>query len=282
MVFSSSFALLKITKWKQPSRPLQVLHLGLDIFAFFSITPGLAVAPFESHLSFFSSASLKWSYERLICTICWFVFFGQELLILGFWRTRIVDSTQIENQHSGRRMTFWKYTFPFCWSETTKWVYESTKWEYISTKWATETAKGVTETTKWESKKQQSGQRVLYQIMQWQVTESIIRYSCSSANSVITYNYLLISEGDAGTLDISSGVWTTNVPGLCAFYRTQVSLGSGLWVPVSLCHSLQELCETLLMWLWLMIIWQALRSMTRFCSTVSSKFWRLVGSFKSR
>ena len=29
-------------------------------------------------------------------------------------------------------------------------------------------------------------------------------------------------------------------------------------------------------------IWQALRSMTRFCSTVSSKFWRLVGSFKSR
>ena len=59
-------------------------------------------------------------------------------------------------------MTFWKYTFPFCWSETTKWVYESTKWEYISTKWATETAKGVTETTKWESKKQQSGQRVLY------------------------------------------------------------------------------------------------------------------------
>ena len=105
---------------------------------------------------------LKWSYERLIYTICWFGFIGQELLILGFWRTRIVDSTQIENQHSGRRMTFWKYTFPLCWSETTKWVTESTKWEYISTKWATETAKGVTETTKWESKKQQSGQRVLY------------------------------------------------------------------------------------------------------------------------
>jgi hypothetical protein len=60
-------------------------------------------------------------------------------------------------------MTFWKYTFPFCSSETSKWVTESTKWEYISTKWATETAKGVTETTKWESKKQQSGQRVLYQ-----------------------------------------------------------------------------------------------------------------------
>ena len=105
---------------------------------------------------------LKWSYERLIYTICWFGFIGQELLILRFWRTRIVDSTQIENQHSGRRMTFWKYTFPLCWSETTKWITESTKWEYISTKWATETAKGVTETTKWESKKQQSGQRVLY------------------------------------------------------------------------------------------------------------------------
>ena len=109
---------------------------------------------------------LKWSYERLIYTICWFGFIGQELLILGFWRTRIVDSTQIENQHSGRRMTFWKYTFPLCWSETTKWVTESTKWEYISTKWATETAKGVTETTKWESKKQQSGQRVLYLLLQ--------------------------------------------------------------------------------------------------------------------
>ena len=34
------------------------------------------------------------------------------------------------------------------------------------------------------------------------------------------------------------------------FYRTQVSLGSGLWVPVSL----TGLCETLLMWLWLMMI----------------------------
>ena len=38
------------------------------------------------------------------------------------------------------------------------------------------------------------------------------------------------------------------------FYRTQVSLGSGLWVPVSLSMSLPPgLCETLLMWLWLMI-----------------------------
>ena len=47
------------------------------------------------------------------------------VLILGFWRTRIVDSTQIENQHSGWRMTFWKCPIPFCWSETTK----STKWD---------------------------------------------------------------------------------------------------------------------------------------------------------
>ena len=31
------------------------------------------------------------------------------------------------------------------------------------------------------------------------------------------------------------------------FYRTQVSLGSGLWVPVSLCHYLRQFCETLLM-----------------------------------
>ena len=38
------------------------------------------------------------------------------------------------------------------------------------------------------------------------------------------------------------------------FYRTQVSLGSGLRVPVSLCHYIRELCETLLMWLWLMMI----------------------------
>ena len=29
----------------------------------------------------------------------------------------------------------------------------------------------------------------------------------------------------------------------CNFYRTQVSLGSGLWVPVSLCLYVQELCE---------------------------------------
>ena len=39
------------------------------------------------------------------------------------------------------------------------------------------------------------------------------------------------------------------------FYRTQVSLGSGLWVLVSLSMSLPPgLCETLLMWLWLMMI----------------------------
>ena len=125
---------------------------------------------------------LKWSYERLIYTICWFGFIGQELLILGFWRTRIVDSTQIENQHSGRRMTFWKYTFPLCWSETTKWVTESTKWEYISTKWATETAKGVTETTKWESKKQQSGQRVLYLVLLLCMTVCLYKFEYTVAH----------------------------------------------------------------------------------------------------
>merc|ERR1711953_1337450 len=38
--------------------------------------------------------------------------------------------------------------------------------------------------------------------------------SWTSANSVITYDKLLLSEGDAGTLDASSGVWTTNVPGI--------------------------------------------------------------------
>merc|ERR1712061_712201 len=36
-----------------------------------------------------------------------------------------------------------------------------------------------------------------------------------SSNSVITaYDNLLLSEGDAGTLDASSGVWTTHVPGI--------------------------------------------------------------------
>ena len=40
------------------------------------------------------------------------------------------------------------------------------------------------------------------------------------------------------------------------FYRTQVSLGSGLWVPVSLFKYIhtRALVETLLMWLWLMMI----------------------------
>ena len=37
-------------------------------------------------------------------------------------------------------------------------------------------------------------------------------------------------------------------------YRSQVSLGSGLWVPVSLTPSVQHLFETSLMWLWLMMI----------------------------
>ena len=31
------------------------------------------------------------------------------------------------------------------------------------------------------------------------------------------------------------------------FYRTQVSLGSGLWVPVSVCTYVRQFCETLLM-----------------------------------
>ena len=138
---------------------------------------------------------LKWSYERLIYTICWFGFIGQELLILGFWRTTIVDSTQIENQHSGRRMTFWKYTFPLCWSETTKWVTESTKWEYISTKWATETAKGVTETTKWESKKQQSGQRVLYHCSWWQFVWISAKCRSSSSTRLTTWWWATWSAG---------------------------------------------------------------------------------------
>ena len=38
------------------------------------------------------------------------------------------------------------------------------------------------------------------------------------------------------------------------FYRTQVSLGSGLWIPVSLTSYIQHLFETLLVWLWLMMI----------------------------
>ena len=96
-------------------------------------------------------------------------------LLILFCSTRIVDSWLFKDQnswfYSNRESTFWtthdilEKTFPFCWSETTKWVTESTKWEYISTKWATETAKGVTETTKWESKKQQSGQQILYRIL---------------------------------------------------------------------------------------------------------------------
>merc|ERR1719430_476925 len=36
----------------------------------------------------------------------------------------------------------------------------------------------------------------------------------TTANSVITYDKLMLSEGDAGTLDTGTGVWTTNVPGL--------------------------------------------------------------------
>ena len=41
---------------------------------------------------------------------------------------------------------------------------------------------------------------------------------------------------------IYPGIYTNNIT-IINFYRTQVSRGSGLWVPVSV----QELCETLLM-----------------------------------
>ena len=41
-----------------------------------------------------------------LCTICWFYFVRQELLILGFWRTRIVDSTQIENHFGNTHSHF--------------------------------------------------------------------------------------------------------------------------------------------------------------------------------
>ena len=57
---------------------------------------------------------------------------------------------------------------------------ESTKWENISTKWATETARGVTETTKWESKKQQSGQQVLYKF--FMKTQEVSRKKTSQNN----------------------------------------------------------------------------------------------------
>ena len=44
--------------------------------------------------------------------------------------------------------------------------------------------------------------------------ESIFRNVWSAASSVIKYAKLMLSEGDAGTLDPATGVWTTNVPGL--------------------------------------------------------------------
>ena len=44
--------------------------------------------------------------------------------------------------------------------------------------------------------------------------ESIFRDGWSTANSVIKYQKLMLSEGDAGALDPDTGVWTTNVPGL--------------------------------------------------------------------
>ena len=45
--------------------------------------------------------------------------------------------------------------------------------------------------------------------------ESIFRGGWSAANSVIMYGKLLFSKGDAGTLNLATGVWTTNVAGLC-------------------------------------------------------------------
>ena len=45
----------------------------------------------------------------------------------------------------------------------------------------------------------------------------IFRGGWSNTDSVITYDKLLLSEGDAGTLDPATGVWTTNVPGLFNF-----------------------------------------------------------------
>ena len=62
-------------------------------------------------------------------------------------------------------------------------------------------------------------------MMQWQVTDSIFREKWTSADSVITYDKLLLSEGDAGTLEASSGVWNTTVPGLYGFYKHASPLG---------------------------------------------------------
>ena len=59
-----------------------------------------------------------------------------------------------------------------------------------------------------------------------------------------------------------------------------------IWYPWN--TRLEAFCLCLYLYAWtphfskIEQIWQALRSMTRFCSTVSSKFWRVVGSFKSR
>ena len=46
------------------------------------------------------------------------------------------------------------------------------------------------------------------------MVESIFRGLWSTANSVIKYQKLMLSEGDAGALDPATGVWTTSVPGL--------------------------------------------------------------------
>ena len=46
---------------------------------------------------------------------------------------------------------------------------------------------------------------------------SIFRGGWHTPISVITYDKLLFSKGDAGTLNLATGVWTTNVAGLYDF-----------------------------------------------------------------
>ena len=44
--------------------------------------------------------------------------------------------------------------------------------------------------------------------------ESIFRYYWSRAKSVIKYEKLMLSEGDAGVLDPNTGVFRASVPGV--------------------------------------------------------------------
>ena len=54
---------------------------------------------------------------------------------------------------------------------------------------------------------------------------SIFRVHWSSGSSVIKYEKLMLSEGDAGTLDPGTGVWTTNVPGLYIRFQSMFATG---------------------------------------------------------